>query len=745
MRVVFWSLFLVLLVSLACQAAHAEQIIHLKEYLGHSFTDELISYPLEANLRQAASLQVIDETGAALPCQVVNGRIYLLVSLKADSQRTFTVRPGQPAAAERQVRVSEDAGMLTFDTGVMAVRLTNGKQNYAVPVDAAQAPGPLHGVRIADGAWIGKSWLAAPLKVTAYQTTVKARGPLFAEAGVTYAFEGGKRYTFTLRAIAGQPTAIIDENMDLNPGGKYKLLSYKNDRERSVWDWWNLEGADHLVTGSHALHEANVFFSFYDGLQPDQCRWRGSLATDPRKGVDVNGKTWLAYDNYSTEAYAPLTYDRDEEFNRVSGWWVNSFPDYSMLFTILNEKNPTSAAITFSQGQPSHNVNPSYDDPAEPWIKMMTEMNDLRIWTHKDRDLQVVAPIVLGSRNWLLTVEPQAALPPKGAKPISTGYLAIPKYSRYPLEKLKDWTFDWPEDKIAYPRLFCKPGDSKGMQARVAASGNDAKNSQYVPDIYKADGTPEQMVKQVMAFLKPQVDDSFAAYGLGNINWFHISLNTIMSMHLWDAAMGTPGHRSGDAREAQSVGAFLIQRSWDDDYWPPKEGAHGGAIRLGTLACTGRVLCAAASAGFPHHQAWVSRSKEYMLGNLLPWIGEDGSGSACPSYLGAGDEQALFMALALKYGGGYDAFKEEPRVRKFAQFMMDLMTPPDPRPRQNDPTKRNLVSYWVIGDTSRQEATGMLSALSLGFAGVDDQLAGALLTMSKRMGNPPGGPYVPRC
>ena len=137
---------------------------------------------------------------------------------------------------------------------------------------------------------------------------------------------------------------------------------------------------------------------------------------------------------------------------------ANSFPDYAMLFTILNAQHPDSAAITFSQGQPSHNVNPSYDDPSEPWIKMMTEMNDLRIWTCKDKDLQVIAPIVLGSRNWLLTVEPQAALPPKGAKPISTGYLAIPKYSRYPLEKLKDWTFAWPEAKNAYPRMFCKPG-----------------------------------------------------------------------------------------------------------------------------------------------------------------------------------------------------------------------------------------------------------------------------------------------
>ena len=703
MRNVLWTLSLMLTLCLLGQAAHAVQVIHLKEYLGHTFTDELISYPLDAGLRQAASLQVIDDTGASLPCQVVYGRIYLLVSLKADSERTFTVRPGQPAAAERQVRVSEDGDLLTFDSGVMAVRLTNGKQDYATPLEGTQAPGPLRGVRTADGAWIGKSWLQAPLKVTGYQTTVTARGPLFAEALVEYTFEGGKHYRFSLRAIAGQPTAIIDELMDLNPGGKYKMLTYKNDMERSVWDWWTLDGTDHLVKGDHTPHEANVVFSFYDGLQPDQCRWRGSQASEPRKGVDAGGKTWTAWDNFSTEAYAPLTYDRDEEFNRVAGWRVNSFPDCAMLFTIFNEKDPHSAAITFSQGVPSRNLNPTYATSPQPWIKMYTGLNDLRIWTRKDKDLQVIAPIVLGTRNWLLTVEPQAALPPKGAKPISTGYLAIPKYSRYPLEKLKDWTFDWPEVKNAYPRMFCKPGDLRGMQARVAASG-DAKSSMYLASIYQAGGTPEKTVKQVMAFLKPQVDDSFSACGLGNINWFHISLNTIMSMPLWDAAMGTPGITRRPARRSKPTAPSSSSAPGTRTTGRPrKERMAGGPSIWVRWRAPGACSPRSCGAGMPHDAAWVKRSKDYMLGNLLPLVGEDGSGVSCPSYLGASIEQVLYMALALKYGGGYDAFKEEPRLRKYAQFMMDILTPPDPRPRQNDPTKKNLVSYWEVGDTSRQE------------------------------------------
>ncbi len=745
MRYLKWLLPL----CLACQAASAVQTIHLKDYLGHTWSNELISYPLDADLQKATALRVTDDTGAALPCQVVNGWLYLLVDLKADTERIFTVQPGQPAPAERQVRVNEDGGLLTFDTGVMAVRLTAGTQDFPTPAACGQVPGPLRGVRIADGAWIGKSWLGAPLKVIAYQTIVKARGPLFAEATVTYTFEGNKHYAFTLRAIAGQPTAIVDETMDLNPGGKYRLLTYKNDIERSTWDWWNFEGGDHLIKGDHSLHEANAFFSFYDGLQPDQCRWRGSQASEPRRGLDAKGKTWQAWDNYSVEAYAPLVYDRDEEFNRVSGWWVNSFPDYSMFFTILNERDPHSAAITFSQGKPSHNVNPTYDDPKQPWIKMMTEMNDLRIWTRTAKDLQVVAPIVLGSRNWLLTVEPQAALPPKGSKPISTGYLAIPKYSRYPLEKLKDWTFDWPEPKNAWPRLCCKAGDLAGMKARVAAAG-EAGKSIYVPAIYQADGTPDKMVKQLW-LLKSTVEDSFIAYGFGDINWFHISGNTISMMPLWDAAMATPGLDPQVRANIKAYGAFLIQRAWDDDYWPPKEGAHGwGSINMGTLASTERVMTAAVGVGIPGDAEWVKRSKGHMLGNLLPWVADDGSGVSCPSYLGASIEQVLHMSIALKYGGGYDAFKEEPRLHKFAQFMMDICTPPDPRSpigsgsmglpmgAKLDPNAKNRVNMWAVGDTSRTMTTSMMDELALGFSGVDEQLAGGLLTMSARMGHPAG-------
>lgn len=712
-RILLCSMLLVSM-GIFVQAA-ANQVVHLKDYLGHRWADELISYPLDAELAKAGAVQVTDETGAVLPCQVANGRVYLLVNLPADGTRTFTITATDaPAAAERQVRVTEEAGRLTFDTGALAVRLPAGAKQFDAPVAAGEAPGPLQGVRGTAGNWIGKSWLQAPVKVTGYATTITARGPLFAEATVDYTFEGNKHYKFTLRAIAGQPTAIIDETMDLNPGGNYAISSYKNDEERSTWDWWWIDPVE-------SMHPANAIFSFYDGLSPDQCRWRGHHATQPRKGVDANGKTFLSAETNEVEAYAPLTYEADEPFNRLSGWWINSFGDRTNYFTFFNDRDANSPVVSLTTGRPSRNVNPTLLKPAEVWIKQTTALNDLRIWTKTNKDLQVVAPICLGSREWLLSVEPQAALPPKGTTQMPYAFNAMFKYSYYPLEKIKDWVFDWPEPANAWPRLSCPAGDLAAMRARAVEQNDTA-----APAIYRAGGTTEQMAQQALAALKTTVDQDLCGVGHGATNWFHGSLHIFSTMYIFEAAMAAPDMDPAVRAKLKAYAAFFAQRAWDDDYWPPKEDANGwGSVNMGTLAGRARVITACALAGHPSTAAWLPRCKGYLEGSLNPLIFEDGSNVSCPHYMGAGMEPMLHMALALKFGGGYDAFKENPRLRNCGQFLLDIITPIDPR--------SNHRGIWPLGHTSRTEGSSLPESLSEGYLGVDDGLAHALHAASAAM------------
>lgn len=751
-----WGLGALVMTTLSL-AATAAQELRIKEYLGRTWSDELVSFPLDRSLAKAAGVSVTDAAGKPQPCQVADGRVYLLVTLPANGELVFSVAKGASAVKpEHDATVSEADGMVTLDAGALAMRLPAGQKQFAAPVVADTVPGPLQGVRGAQGAWLGKSWLQAPLKVTGMATIVTATGPLFAEARVEYTFEGGKHYRFTARVIAGQPLAIIDETMDLNPDGKFALLKYANDADASTWEWWNLADSEHLGVGTTGHQQpANVIFSFYTGLEPNACRWIAGRANHPSKGVDAQGKIAMSVE--AAEAYAPLTYGADEQFNRLTGWWLNSFSNRSHAFTMYNDAKPDNPAVSLIMGRPSRNINPNMVPPPEPWVKITSGLNDMRILTRQAKDIQVWGPICLGSREWMLSVAPQSAFPAKGAPAMPYTYHAMLKYSYFPLDKIKDWSFDWPEPKNTWPRLFCQAGDLATMQARVKAASGAMAQTAGIPAIYRANGTPEAMAKQALTLLEGQVRGALDGNSHGGINWFHASLGMIAAMPLWEAAMATPGLDPAVRAKLKACGAFVAHRAWDDDYWPSKEAGNGwGSINMGTLAGTARVLTAAAMAGHPRHDAWLKRSRGYLDGNLGPLQFPDGSNVSCPHYMGAAMEPILFMALAMKYGGGYDAFREDPRLRKAGQFMIDILTPPDPRSplvgggqaglplgAKLNPAARNRRNIWPLGHTSRTETTGIIDLLALGYAGIDEPLAGALRTMSAEMGGTSGGAFVP--
>lgn len=762
MKMTGWLMGVLLMGITAGRAAGADstQTVHLKEYLNRTWSDELISYPLDKSLAAAKVIQVKDETGAALPCQVHEGRVYLLVTLLPNSEKTFTISAGESSLPAKPVTLKDEDGLLVLDSGVMAVRLPAGERTYVEPAASDKVPGPLSGVRGTEPTWIGKSWLEAPLKVLGHRTTVTARGPLWAEASIDYTFEGNKHYRFTVRAIAGQPYAVVNESMDLNPGGRYTLLKYDNDSDASTWEWWNLSDGEHLLPGEGRNEQpANAVFSFYNNLEPNQCRWTAGRPTHPRKGVDAEGKPTIMQE--AGELYAPLTYEQDERFNRLTGWWLNSFSDRSYAFSLINDAQPGRPVVSLLMGRPSRNVNPQINPPAQSWIKILTGLNDMRIWTMKDKDLRVLAPICLGTREWLLMIEPQSALRPKGDKQQPNTFQTVLKHSWYPLEKIKDWSFDWPEPANAWPRIFCKAGDLPGMKARVAAATGAMATSPAIPNLYRTNATAEAMVKQALPMLEGMVRGAFCDIGPrgegghGSVNWFHASLGMMSVMPIWEAAMATPGIDPATRAKIKAYGAFVAQRAWDEDYWPTKETGNGwGSANMGTLAAGARVLTAAAMAGHPDQQRWLKRCRGYLDGNLQGLLAEDGSGVSCPHYLGASVDPTLYMALALKYGGSYDIFKKDPRWRKFGQFMIDILTPPDlrsplggpyyglPLGAKLDPNARNRRNLWPLGHTSRTETSGIFDMLALGLAGVDEKLAGALRTMSAEQGANSAGGFV---
>jgi hypothetical protein len=95
------------------------------------------------------------------------------------------------------------AGEMTFDPplamGQDHAAMVGG---YGRPSSKDIAPGPIQGIRLAHGRWVGRtSFFAAKPgeapRVTGYTCRITEQGPLFVEATIPYAFTHGGWYEFT--------------------------------------------------------------------------------------------------------------------------------------------------------------------------------------------------------------------------------------------------------------------------------------------------------------------------------------------------------------------------------------------------------------------------------------------------------------------------------------------------------------------------------------------------------------------
>ena len=71
--------------------------------------------------------------------------------------------------------------------------------------------GPIAGVKLVSGKWIGSGELKWPAAPPDFQTTVQTDGPVFADVESTYKSSNGDFWKLRFRVIAGEPVILVDE------------------------------------------------------------------------------------------------------------------------------------------------------------------------------------------------------------------------------------------------------------------------------------------------------------------------------------------------------------------------------------------------------------------------------------------------------------------------------------------------------------------------------------------------------
>ena len=103
----------------------------------------------------------------------------------------------------------------------------------------------------------------------------------------------------------------------------------------------------------------------------------------------------------------------------------------------------------------------------------------------------------------------------------------------------------------------------------------------------------------------------------------------------------------------------------------------------------------------------------------------------CPHYVGASFAPTLNTLMQLKQRGFQDRFSTEPRLARFAEFYMHLMTPPEPRVGG----KRVLLA---LGDGSI-EPSEIFGMLGTAFRDADPKLSSRLMGAWHANGKPHSG------
>jgi hypothetical protein len=180
--------------------------------------------------------------------------------------------------------------------------------------------------------------------------------------------------------------------------------------------------------------------------------------------------------------------------------------------------------------------------------------------------------------------------------------------------------------------------------------------------------------------------------------------------------------------------ALFARITWDDDFVPFFEG-HGlglGGVNITTAFLGYRSFFAMLLVPDPAFSARAAAVPADWKTGLSVNLNAAGAATGSPHYLQPGMDGLLFTALQMKAQGVANEFVQNDTLRRFADFLQFLQTPPSVRFANN----RKLICF---GDGT-EESAAIFGLLGTGFASVDASLSERLM-YAYRHGPPRGSDY----
>lgn len=240
----------------------------LRDYLQRSWENELVFFDVSADVHGKAGYRLESGGGADIPFQWAerDGRpaIAFLATVPALGQSTYRLVPGVPVITT-DVSVSDQGAYFELKNNRTGVRIR--KEN------SAYAAGPIAGIRLNSGAWVGGGRLILRAAPIGYQARIAAQGAVFVDVEAQYALPANQFWKLRFRVIANEPVVLVDESFSGEIGAVYELsLNPGLNADQMFWR------KENLAAGAQAIGSINGENAFL--LEPWYHWWEGDYQGD---------------------------------------------------------------------------------------------------------------------------------------------------------------------------------------------------------------------------------------------------------------------------------------------------------------------------------------------------------------------------------------------------------------------------------------------------------------------------------
>ncbi len=726
----------------ATMAAVIEETWTIKEPFGLAWGPDKVTYSVEFPKGKVIprGVSVVDSTGTIVPSQlsdieywpdkksIKKAQLSFMAKLMPEQIGTWKMTAGkktvrQPAGelkAEIKNNIIEISNLKT------GIRLAGGKQTFNVPVACDKIPGPIQGVRLPNGKWVGKGSWQTDINCIGYSAEIIDSGSVFIRAKLRYDFEGGKYYASIVELNAGQDIAVVSEDYNLSEGKRYPMTGidgmnpneryayvlpkFDNADKALMWDWWGQTMAK--------LPTANAYnFTITEGFQPDSADFNGRS----QYGNLAQGDGGLKFDKDGRFAYLNAYLQWGDEETLYLGLWNAKEPDQQLAFVAL---------------RPSQWLHPDINPHPNTILKQYVQTTCPIFERRTSGEAFMRAPVCLGKRVYGIggverKLEKQV-LPERNGPVITSkaewGSNLMLRHIRMgsvELNKVRNWTV-WYEEAGKYPRMYVPEGDRALFESR-----RTRKPLADVQTMLAAQKEPtandKKLVTDGIAKLRGTVQH-FAQIAYGHMDY---GINLGLIANAAEEALASPACTPEQAKDIRRWMSAIVYHALNPDFVPPRTSgfAWGSANMMAQVQCRSCYLVAL----LPHHpdiKKWSDELSHVVTLYAEDQINDSGATLECPHYGQMATIMPVHGLAALANGTGLDVSRAEKRFRAAAYFRLSTLLPYDLR--------GNMRSVGSEGDSyySGDETFAPLAGF---FQTRDPKLARQLAWGLKESGNNLGG------